>query len=73
MFVQSNLLPNKRYATVIHMILLIVQVKNVIEKPHNDHLPLIEASRFTYFLYFITCIEKQYEYASTIWRVLDQS
>lgn len=23
-----------------------LQVKNVIEKPHNDHLPLIEASRF---------------------------
>lgn len=22
------------------------QVKNVIEKPHNDHLPLIEASRY---------------------------
>lgn len=22
------------------------QVKNVVEKPHNDHLPLLEASRF---------------------------
>ena len=31
---------------MISMILLNMQVKNVIEKPHNDHLPLIEASRF---------------------------
>jgi hypothetical protein len=28
-------------------------VKNVIEKPHNDHLPLIEASRFVLALSFL--------------------
>ncbi|KDO53095.1 hypothetical protein CISIN_1g0233342mg, partial [Citrus sinensis] len=31
-------------------------VKTVIEKPHNDHLPLIEASRYTIsFAFFLFC------------------
>jgi hypothetical protein len=34
------------FIIIIVVISLNVQVKNVIEKPHNDHLPLIEASRF---------------------------
>lgn len=37
------------------MILLNVQVKNVIEKPYNDHLPLLEASRFI-LLAFSCCL-----------------
>jgi len=39
---------------IISMILLNMQVKNVIEKPHNDHLPLIEASRFVVALFCLT-------------------
>jgi hypothetical protein len=29
-----------------------LQVKNVVEMPHNDHLPLIEASRYVEFYAF---------------------
>lgn len=30
---------------------LLAKVKNVIEKPHNDHLPLLEASRYKYLIH----------------------
>jgi len=42
-----------------YVFLFYLQVQNVIEKPHNDHLPLIEASRFV-----LTCYS--FSYSSSI-------
>ena len=36
-------------------------MKNVIEMPHNDHLPLIEASRyFRTLLFFLNFIQRDF-------------
>lgn len=37
-------------------------MKNVIEKPHNDHLPLLEASRFALALFFLLLSFSIYSY-----------
>jgi len=41
---------SKNYLFTLAEVDVFSQVKNVIEKPHNDHLPLIEASRFELLL-----------------------
>lgn len=46
-----------------------MQVQKVIEKPYNDHLPLIEASRYTDALCFscVRCYSHQWESMFTTW------